>query len=520
MTLNRIPFGAAGYIWKASNGALVNGQTQVTIPGPENLAVELTFGNGDGEVCVAAYNFTDTSAFICLPFTADTNLFLVENATICYTDFPYISEYYDYGVPVLSFPGTHQFYLSNYVGADGYEYPCPVLLTIHLESEGGFSNLPAVISLGAEYTLPNGQIVGSSGPFFWSDTLTSGCTSDHIQQIFLIDYFTNGDGCAPDSVTFIMPGGVLLECPGAVPPVVGGSGAQKVMYQNAGIYDLIGVVGGQMFLFEDTLVMNFNAPPIASFATNVTQNVLTLNNISSNATSFLWDFGDGATSTASNPSHTYSAPGSYTVTLTAFGLCPSTTQSMVVEIAGQLPLAAFQISQNEGCSPFTVQFTDHSIGDPTSWYWEFPGGDPSTSTAENPIITYNSPETYSATLTIENIFGQNTSVQNAILTIHPTTIADFTANTTLNEVNLSNLSQNARVSLGFWRWFYYGNLPYAYLQLSRRIQHYFSGERIMRPKCQFHFGKYRGPSASSCFSGFPKHGLCAIYCSIPGYFYG
>jgi len=443
VALNRIPFGAAGYIWKASNGALVNGQTEVTIPGPENLSVELTFGNGDGQVCVAAYNFTDTSAFICLPFTVDTNLFLVENATICYTDFPYISEYYDYGVPVLSFPGTHQFYLSNYVGDDGYLYPCPVLLTIHLETEGGFSNLPPVLSLGAEYTLPNGQTVGSSGPFFWSDTLISGCTNDHIQPIYLFDYFTNGDDCAPDTVTFIMPGGVLLECPGGMPSTINGAGAKNVVYQNAGVYDLIGKVGGQTFLFEDTLVLNFNAPPLASFTPIVSQNVLTVNNLSSNATGYLWDFGDGATSTETNPSHTYSAPGTYTVTLTAFGLCPNTTQIKLVVIAGQLPLAAFQISQNEGCSPFTVQFTDHSIGQPTAWHWEFPGGDPSSSTAENPIVTYSSPGTYSATLMIENPFGQNTSVQNAVLTIHPPTVADFTANTILNEVTLSNLSQNA-----------------------------------------------------------------------------
>jgi len=443
VALNKIPFGAAGYIWKATNGALVNGQPEVTIPGPGNLSVELTFGNGDGEVCVAAYNFTDTSAFVCLPFTADTNLFLVENATVCYTEYPYISAYYDYGVPLLSYPGTRQFYLSDYVGDDGYVYPCPVLLTIHLETEGGFSTLPPVVGIGSEYTFPDGLMVNSGGVYVWSETLISGCSNDYAQRVYLIDYFTDSDGCAPDTVTFMMPGGVMLECPGAVPSIISGAGPQKVVYNNAGVYDLIAKIGGQTFLFEDTLVLNLNAPPLASFSSSVSQNVLTVNNLSSNATNYLWDFGDGATSTETNPSHTYSAPGTYTVTLTAFGLCPSTTQTKLVVIAGQLPLAAFQISQNAGCSPFTVQFTDHSIGQPTAWHWEFPGGYPSISTAENPIITYNSPGTYSATLTVENIFGQNTSVQNALLTILPLTIADFTADTLLNEVSLSNLSQNA-----------------------------------------------------------------------------
>ena len=63
-----------------------------------------------------------------------------------------------------------------------------------------------------------------------------------------------------------------------------------------------------------------NPDPIASFQYAVdAQNFLsvTFSNFSQNATSYTWDFGDGTTSTESDPSHTYASAGAYTVKLTA-----------------------------------------------------------------------------------------------------------------------------------------------------------------------------------------------------------
>src|SRR5688572_18001576 len=66
-----------------------------------------------------------------------------------------------------------------------------------------------------------------------------------------------------------------------------------------------------------------SSPPVANFTANLTNlctGAVTFQDISTNSpTSWLWDFGDGTTSTLRNPSHTYSTttPGSYTVTLTA-----------------------------------------------------------------------------------------------------------------------------------------------------------------------------------------------------------
>lgn len=48
----------------------------------------------------------------------------------------------------------------------------------------------------------------------------------------------------------------------------------------------------------------------------------------------------------------------------------------------------------------TVTFTDHSIGSPTSWSWEFEGGTPATSTEQNPTITFNANQPVTVRLTI------------------------------------------------------------------------------------------------------------------------
>lgn len=55
-----------------------------------------------------------------------------------------------------------------------------------------------------------------------------------------------------------------------------------------------------------------------------------------------------------------------------------------------------------------VYFTDQSTGSPTSWEWTFEGGDPATSTEQNPVITYNALGTFDVTLTVTNATGSNT----------------------------------------------------------------------------------------------------------------
>ncbi|HEX8506080.1 MAG TPA: PKD domain-containing protein, partial [Hymenobacter sp.] len=74
------------------------------------------------------------------------------------------------------------------------------------------------------------------------------------------------------------------------------------------------------------------------------------------------------------------------------------------------PVALFLSSASTAavCPGSTVQFTDASLLGPTSWSWSFPGGTPATSTAQNPVVTYNTAGTYTATLTASNANGSST----------------------------------------------------------------------------------------------------------------
>ena len=66
------------------------------------------------------------------------------------------------------------------------------------------------------------------------------------------------------------------------------------------------------------------------------------------------------------------------------------------------PVSNFSVDNQFIGAGTTVQFTDLSSNNPTSWQWSFPGGTPSYSTAQNPNITYSSNGTYDVSLTTSN----------------------------------------------------------------------------------------------------------------------
>ena len=117
-------------------------------------------------------------------------------------------------------------------------------------------------------------------------------------------------------------------------------------------------------------------------------------------TSWSWDFGDeSAPSSLQNPSHSYVAEGTYTVTLTVDGECLSDSVSMSVEVCVP-PTAAFSHSPDPPDAGQQVQFTDLSSDDTNSWYWDF--GDGSDSVEQNPTHTYAAEGTYTVSLTAGN----------------------------------------------------------------------------------------------------------------------
>ena len=104
----------------------------------------------------------------------------------------------------------------------------------------------------------------------------------------------------------------------------------------------------------------------------ITSEIVNFTNNSTGASSYFWDFGDGATSTAANPSHTYNAYGVYTVTLSAItsGTCQHDTTLTVT--FGKNTQADFTIPAAEmsGCVPHTVNPVNNSLNG-TMFIWDF-----------------------------------------------------------------------------------------------------------------------------------------------------
>ncbi|MFT3936500.1 MAG: PKD domain-containing protein [Chitinophagaceae bacterium] len=118
--------------------------------------------------------------------------------------------------------------------------------------------------------------------------------------------------------------------------------------------------------------------------------------------SYKWNFGDGTTSTSDAPSHIYTQPGSYTVTLT-YTTINGCTDSIVYKDAvraGQKPKASFTATPTNACASTPIMFTDNSTGTITNYLWYF--GDGVTDTSRNPTHLYNDTGYFSITLIVSN----------------------------------------------------------------------------------------------------------------------
>ena len=81
------------------------------------------------------------------------------------------------------------------------------------------------------------------------------------------------------------------------------------------------------------------------------------------------------------------------------------------------PVPEFIANVTTICPGETINFTDASIGSPQSWSWSFQGGTPSTSTSQNPIVTYAISGNYSVTLTVTNANGSNSLTQTSYILV-------------------------------------------------------------------------------------------------------
>jgi PKD repeat protein len=116
---------------------------------------------------------------------------------------------------------------------------------------------------------------------------------------------------------------------------------------------------------------------------------------------WLWNFGDGASSTEQNPVHIYSEGGEYNVCLWIYSLetqCESDTCVMISVIQ---PCEAGFLYEQDQENPLRIEFTDQSIGNITQWIWDF--GDGTISYLQNPVHIYPDSGLYNVCLNVSDV---------------------------------------------------------------------------------------------------------------------
>lgn len=215
-------------------------------------------------------------------------------------------------------------------------------------------------------------------------------------------------------------------------------------YATAGTYTVCLIAGngcGQDTSCQTVTVTCVNT--VSNYTYSTTNLTTTFTNGSTGLpTSYLWDFGDGTTSTSQDPVHVYAASGSYIACLIASNVCGSDTICQTVNIFCPVPASNWS-NANAGLSSI---FTDMSTGNPTNWLWNFDDG--TTSTLQNPIHTFPTAGTYNVCLFAGNQCGDSTFCQTVTI-VCPVSTANYSHIVTGLTADFTDLSNNSPIS---WVW--------------------------------------------------------------------
>jgi PKD repeat protein len=209
----------------------------------------------------------------------------------------------------------------------------------------------------------------------------------------------------------------------------------SIIYYNTGEFDVTLEVTTEFGteIITKTEYINVNPLPWPEFSGTPTVvpvgEDVTFTDMSTGApTSWVWTFEGGTPATFNGqtpPAVTYSAPGQYDVSLVVSNQWGSNEIIKTDYIStGFPPVVDFSANTTNIIEGQTVIFSDLTQHDPTTWAWEFEGGTPATSANQNPQVVYNTPGSFSVTLTATNQFGEGTLIKTAYIVVNPLGISN------------------------------------------------------------------------------------------------
>lgn len=233
-----------------------------------------------------------------------------------------------------------------------------------------------------------------------------------------------------------------------------GSNANSVAltYHQSGAYD-IGLVAYFVDANNDTIYADtsyfVNFVEVGEFATagftfSQSSQTFHFTDQSAQADSTVYLFGDGNSSNASNPSHTYASAGNYSVTQIAYASCGNDTLIQTVTAVSPVnaPVASFSSTDNNLCMVETIDFVSTS-SEATSFEWIFNGGTPATSTDEHPSVVYVQAGAFDVTLIVANSIGADTLEMVQYVTVNHLPVAGFTLVQDTSTVAITNTATYA-----------------------------------------------------------------------------
>jgi PKD repeat protein len=395
LVLSATPVGGA---WSNSTFITATGGFTPSTPGTYTLVY--TYGSGP---C------TDTDTVTIVVKDSITNNLINPDQSICINTQPAVIN----GQPATGGNGTaaYQWQQSadsitwiDIAGATGLNYTPPILTDTTFYRRVAFTTLCA--GTQGSFSVPVKITVNENSNADFTASQTVGCIPFDLNAVIAVNTFPDRNGqyqWFADNVLF------GTNSTGVFPGYTMNTADDTVIIKL--------VTSSQFGCLPDEQSVQFitTAASIANFTKDINGGCgpvnVNFNNTSStinNNIQFIWDFGDGNTSTLAQPgiitfnSSPFFNDTTYIVTLKAYNGCDTTVWRDSVRIKSK-PKARFGVVSTFGCSPFTVEISNNSPGSNSTYYWDFGNGVKDTTFAPGNLnYTYNTGSSID-TVTIEMI---------------------------------------------------------------------------------------------------------------------